>query len=111
MKQKLSFLTVLALVIGSVIGTGIYFKIGIVFSRVGNDVTLSLIVWIIGGIITLASALVVAELGSRLSDDGGVVSLVRFTFGKIGHFFVGWIEVFYLGLLIAAVSFYGADAL
>lgn len=109
--RKMSFFTVLTLVIGSVVGTGIYFKIGIVFIRTGNDSMRSLLVWGIGGVITLASALIVAELGSKLKDDGGLASLVGITFGRVGHFFVGWIEIFYLGLLIAAITFYGADAL
>lgn len=108
--NKMSFFTVLTLVIGSVVGTGIYFKIGIVFTRTGNDSVRSLLVWGIGGIITLASALIVAELGSKLKDDGGLASLVGITFGRVGHFFVGWVEIFYLGLLIAAITFYGADA-
>lgn len=108
--RKISFFTVLTLVIGSVVGTGIYFKIGIVFTRTGNSDMRSILVWAIGGLITLASALVVAELGSKLKDDGGLASLVGITFGRVGHFFVGWIEIFYLGLLIAAITFYGSDA-
>lgn len=112
-KQKISFLTLLSLVIGSVIGIGIFFKSGRVLNLSGGDSGLAITAWSIGGFISIAAALTVAEIGSLLKDTGGLSSMMRIggevislKTGRLLSFLTGWFQVFYMGGLIASLCYY-----
>lgn len=111
--QKISFPTLLSLVIGSVIGIGIFFKSGKILENSGGDAGLAITGWVLGGIISLCAALTVAEIGSQLKDTGGLSSMMRIggeviskPFGRILSFLTGWFQVFYMGALIASLCYY-----
>lgn len=112
-KQKISFLTLLALVVGSVIGIGIFFKSGRVLKMSAGDSGLAITAWILGGIISIAAALVVAEIGSLLKDSGGLSSMMRIAGESISHktgrllgFLTGWFQIFYMGAILASLCYY-----
>lgn len=112
-KQKISFLTLLSLVIGSVIGIGIFFKSGRVLKTSAGDPGLAITAWILGGIISIAAALTVAEIGSLLKDTGGLSSMMRIggetisvKTGRLLSFLTGWFQIFYMGAIITALCYY-----
>jgi len=77
-------------VIGTVIGSGIWLVPGAVLRNTGGDPGLALIVWLVGGIFSLLGALTFAELGAMYPDSGGSYTYVREAFGPWPAFLLGW---------------------
>jgi APA family basic amino acid/polyamine antiporter len=77
------------LVMGGIIGAGIFLNPAIVAQRVGSGV-LTVGVWVIGGAIALAGAFCFAELGARRPRAGGGYVYLRDAFGPLPAFLYGW---------------------
>jgi basic amino acid/polyamine antiporter, APA family len=78
-----------ALVVGTVIGSGIFLVPHNVALEVGSAHWL-LLVWIVGGALALAGALSLAELGAAIPETGGVYVYLREAYGKLPAFLYGW---------------------
>src|SRR5262249_47678946 len=75
--------------IGAIIGTGIFFTtsdMAMVMPHAG----LILLVWIAGGLLTLAGALTYAELGTLFPRAGGMYHYLREAYGPLWGFLYGW---------------------
>lgn len=77
-------------VIGTVIGSGIWLVPGAVLKSSSGDPGLALVVWLVGGIFSLLGALTFAELGAMYPDSGGSYTYVREAFGPLPAFLLGW---------------------
>ena len=77
------------MVVGGIIGSGIFLNPSIVAQRVGT-VGLTLMVWVLGGIVALIGALVFAELGARRPLAGGGYVYLREAFGRLPAFLYAW---------------------
>ncbi len=82
----------IALVVGNVIGTGIFYKPGNIASDCGN-VWLIIGVWVIGGLLCILGALCFAELATMLPEAGGPYVYLRRAYGKPVAFLFGWTEL------------------
>ncbi|MBR5283493.1 MAG: amino acid permease, partial [Clostridia bacterium] len=71
MQKSVSAVQGLAIVVGMIIGSGIFLKPSIVLSAAGSPV-MALAAWVLGGIITLCSALSIAEIASNIPRAGGL---------------------------------------
>jgi APA family basic amino acid/polyamine antiporter len=69
-KRTLSLQTTIAIVVGGVIGSGIFMKPALMASQLGSPLLL-LSVWVVAGVITLFGALSNAELASMFPETGG----------------------------------------
>ncbi|MGH9450068.1 MAG: APC family permease [Terriglobia bacterium] len=78
-----------ALVIGTVIGSGIFLVPHNVALEVGSARGL-ILVWVLGGALALAGALSLGELGAALPEAGGVYVYLREAYGKLPAFLYGW---------------------
>jgi basic amino acid/polyamine antiporter, APA family len=78
-----------ALVVGTVIGSGIFLVPHNVALEVGS-VPLLLLVWVVGGALAFAGALSLAELGAAMPEAGGVYVYLREAYGKLAAFLYGW---------------------
>jgi APA family basic amino acid/polyamine antiporter len=86
-----------AIVIGTVIGSGIFIVPGAVMRQTGGSVGLSLLVWVAGGVLSLLGALTYAELGAMHPDAGGIYTYIRDGFGRFPAFLFGWTTFFITG--------------
>ncbi|WP_250624800.1 APC family permease [Pinirhizobacter soli] len=87
--RRLGIWDAAAIVIGGVIGAGIFRTPASVAGR--TDSTTGLIVlWALGGLLTLAGVLSYAELGARRPQAGGTYIYLREAFGKLPAFLFGW---------------------
>ena len=91
----------LAVVVGIMVGSGIFRTPGIVASLLGRP-ALTFIAWALGGAVGLLGALVFAELATRHPHAGGKYVYARESFGRRAAFVVGWVEA--LGTYCAAVA-------
>jgi basic amino acid/polyamine antiporter, APA family len=77
------------MVVGGIIGSGIFLNPAIVAARV-RSAGLTLAVWVLGGVIALIGALVYAELGARRPVAGGGYVYLRDAFGRLPAFLYAW---------------------
>jgi amino acid transporter len=78
------------LFIGSVIGSGIFRTPGPILRLVGGSVGVALLVWIVGGLLSLLGALTYAELAASNPEAGGLYCYIRDGFGRLAAFLYGW---------------------
>ena len=78
------------LLVGTVIGSGIFLVPGAVLRESGGDVTLALTVWFVGGVLSLLGALTYGELGAQNPEAGGLYVYIRDAFGRLPAFLYGW---------------------
>ena len=91
--RGLSLASTTALVIGTIIGTGVYFKAGVMAQLVGSPM-LVLAAWAAAGMLSLAGALTYAELGAMLPQAGGEYVFLRAAYGPGPAFLCGWMRFF-----------------
>ena len=84
----------LLLFIGSVIGSGIFLAPGVILRQVGGSVGYSLLVWLLGGVLSLLGALTYAELSAANPEAGGLYCYIRDGFGRLPAFLYGWSLLF-----------------
>ena len=77
------------LVVGGIIGSGIFLNPAVVARRAGSA-GLTLAVWGIGAVVALLGAAIFAELGRRRPQAGGGYAYLRDAFGPLPAFLYGW---------------------
>jgi APA family basic amino acid/polyamine antiporter len=106
LKRNIGFVVATSIVIGTVIGSGIFMKPGIVLASSGGS-TMALWAWIIGGIITLASGLTIAEVSVKIPKTGGLYAYLEEVYGKFWGFLCGWMQTIIYGpAVIGALGLY-----
>jgi APA family basic amino acid/polyamine antiporter len=80
-----------ALVVGTVIGTGVFIKSAIMAQDAGSPL-LVLLAWVAAGLLSLAGALTYAELGAMLPHAGGEYVYLRRSYGELAAFLFGWMR-------------------
>ena len=90
-KKSVGFLQGLAIVVGMIIGSGIFLKPSIVLNNAGSPF-LALVAWILGGVVTLCSALSIAEIASNIPKAGGLYSYLEELYGEKIGFLLGWVQ-------------------
>jgi APA family basic amino acid/polyamine antiporter len=80
-----------SLVIGTIIGTGIFLKTTIMTQQLGSPEWV-LLVWVAAGLLSLAGALSYAELGGMMPQAGGEYVYLRTAYGDLPAFLFGWMR-------------------
>jgi amino acid transporter len=88
-KKLLSVVDAIAIIVGIVVGAGIFKTPSIVAMGAGNK-TVFLLLWPLGGLISLAGALCYAELASAYPNQGGDYHYFRLSFGGWVAFLFAW---------------------
>lgn len=89
LRRGLTLVHAVALVVGTMVGTGIYLRPALMAQQVGSA-PLVLLAWLAAGLLSMAGALTYAELASRLPQTGGEYVFLRQTFGPFTAFLFGW---------------------
>lgn len=88
-RQLLKLPDAVALIVGIVIGAGIFQTPALVASQAGNDITV-LMLWLAGGVVSVIGALCYAELATTYPDIGGVYFYLKRAFGGAIAFLFAW---------------------
>jgi amino acid transporter len=80
-----------AIVVGTMIGTGIFLKPA-EMAREGRFVSVVFAAWIVGAILSLFGAISYAELGAAIPESGGEYAYLRRGFGPVWGFLFGWMH-------------------
>ncbi len=103
--KKIGFWSATSIIIGSIIGSGVFMKPASMAAQLGSPVWLTLI-WIIAGIFSLFGALIYAELGAMIPETGGLYVYFRKMFGEFTGFLYGWAAFAAINTTaVAAISF------
>ena len=90
--RNLTLFDACAIVVGMVIGSGVFYKPASVFKSAGSP-TLGILAWAIGGVIALASGLTVAEIAAAIPKTGGMFIYLRELYGEKYGFLYGWVQM------------------
>ncbi len=101
------------LVVGNVIGSGIFLVPSSVLAQSGESVPIATAVWLVGGVLSLLGALSYGELGAMegTGSGGGLYAFIRDGFGPFPAFLYGWTLFFVIGagtiatLAVAAANY------
>src|SRR5215212_4257668 len=91
--RGLTLIAAASIVIGNVIGTGVFLKTRVMTCNVGTP-GMVVTVWIAAGILSLAGALTYAELAAMMPRAGGEYVFVREAYGAGTGFLYGWMQIF-----------------
>lgn len=91
--RGLGLLATTAIVVGGVIGTGVFLKARVMTCNVGTPV-LVIAAWVAAGVMSLTGALTYAELAAMLPRAGGEYVFVRAAYGPLFGFLFGWTRFF-----------------
>src|SRR5688572_23912181 len=105
LQKKIGFWSATSIVVGSIIGSGVFMKPATMAAQLGSPIWLTL-VWIIAGIFSLFGALIYAELGAMMPRTGGIYVYFREMFGELPAFLYGWAAFAVINTAaVAAIAF------
>ena len=93
MKKDLGLATAISVVVGCVIGAGVFFKPYAIYQLTGGAPGMGMLAWIVGGLISLFGALTYAEVAVLIPKTGGMVAYLSQTFDDRLGFLAGWMQV------------------
>ena len=109
MEKRYGLPTAISMVIGIVIGSGVFIKGGKVLNLTGGNLWQGIAVVGIVGLICIICSLVFAELGSRYEKVNGLVDYAEVALGPKYAYYVGWFMNFiYIPTLVAMLAFFSS---
>ena len=91
--RGLGLVAAVSVIIGNVIGTGVFLKARVMTCNVGTPAWV-IVAWIAAGLLSLAGALTYAELTAMKPVAGGEYVFLRDTYGRLSSFLYGWMQIF-----------------
>src|ERR671914_643334 len=90
--RGLTLIAAASIIIGNVIGTGVFLKARVMTCNVGSP-GMVVTVWVVAGLLSLAGALTYAELAAMMPRAGGEYVFVREAYGPGTGFLSGWMQI------------------
>lgn len=90
LKKKYGLFTAIAMVVGIVIGSGVFFKAEAVLKATGGNMPLGIAAWAIVGLIMIICAYTFATMATKYEKVNGVVDYAEVIVGQKYGYYVGW---------------------
>ena len=90
LQRKYGLFTAICMVVGIVIGSGVFFKAQTILEKTGGNMPLGILAWVIGGAIMLVCLLTFSFMGQKYEKVSGMVDYAEATVGKKYGFYMGW---------------------
>lgn len=90
LEKKYGLITAVAMVIGIVIGSGVFFKAEKVLTATGGDLPTGILAWVIGGLIMIVCAYVFSTMATRYEKVNGIVDYAEMALGSKYGYVIGW---------------------
>ncbi|MFQ7822423.1 APC family permease [Clostridium sp.] len=104
-KNEYGLFTAITMIVGIVIGSGIFFKSDNILIATGGSIALGVLVFFIAAIAIIFGSLTISQLASRSSKEGGLISYAEEYYNKSTSCAFGWFQTFlYFPTLISVVS-------
>ncbi len=109
LNKKYGLLTAICTVVGTVIGSGVFFKAEKILTETGGNLPVGILAWIIGGIIMVVCAYAFSILATKHEKVSGIVDYAEAMCGKKYAYFMGWfLAVFYYPTLTSVLAWVSA---
>ena len=92
LRRDLGLWGAVSIVVGTVIGSGIFLVPKRAIVKVGDSPELFL-VWVFGGLLSMAGALTYAELAAAIPESGGEYAFLKTAYGRVWGFVFGWTQM------------------
>ena len=101
MRRDLGLATATSIVVGCVIGAGVFFKPYAIYQATGGAPGMGILAWVVGGLMSLFGALTFAEVAVMIPKTGGMVAYLSEAFDERLGFLAGWMQmvIFYPAFL------------
>lgn len=98
--QKYGLATAVCMVVGTVIGSGVFFKAQNVLVATGGNMPLGIAAWLITGLLMIICSLQFASMATKYEKVSGVVDYAEATCGKGYGYYLAWfmVNVYYPGM-------------
>lgn len=105
LEKKYGLVTAICLVVGIVIGSGVFFKAEKILTATGGNLPTAILAWIIGGLIMVICAYTFSVMAAKYEKVNGIVDYAEVTVGKNYAYFIGWfMSVIYYPTLTAVLA-------
>ena len=105
LEKKYGLLTAIAMVVGIVIGSCVFFKAEKVLLATGGDLPLGILSWVLGGLVMIICAYNFAVMATRYEKVSGVVDYAEVMVGrKYGYYFAWFMAVIYFPAMTSVVA-------
>ena len=109
MERRYGLFTAICMVVGIVIGSGVFFKAQTILQKTQGDMMLGILAWIIGGLIMVSCAYAFSILATKHEKVSGIVDYAEAMCGKKYAYFVGWfLAIFYYPTLTSVLAWVSA---
>ncbi len=110
LNKRYGFWTTVAMVVGIVIGSGVFFKSDDVLLATNGSMSLALLAWLIGGTIMVITAYIFAQMATRVQKVNGLVDYFEAAYGEKAGYLVSWfMSTMYYPGLVAVLSWVSAN--
>ena len=90
LEKKYGLITAICMVVGTIIGSGVFFKAQAILEKTGGDMTTGIIAWLIGGAIMIICILPFARMAQKYERVNGIVDYAEATVGSKYAYVIGW---------------------
>lgn len=105
LKKQYGLLTAISMVMGIVIGSGVFFKAQSILQITEGDMPLGILAWIVGGAVMICCVLAFSVLAQKYEKVNGIVDYAEATVGSKYSYLVGWFSsVIYTPAMTAALA-------
>ena len=109
LSKKYGLFTAIAMVVGIVIGSGVFFKAEKILTATGGNLPLGILSWIIGGFIMISCAYTFSVMATKYERVNGIVDYAEATMGRAYGYHVGWfMALIYYPTLTAVLAWVSA---
>ena len=100
LEKRYGLPTAICMVVGTVIGSGLFFKAQNVLAATGGNMPLGIIAWVITGLLMIVCALQFASMATKHENVSGVVDYAEATCGKSYAYYLAWflVNIYYPGM-------------
>lgn len=98
--KKYGLVTAICMVVGTVIGSGVFFKAQNVLTATGGNMPLGIAAWVITGLLMIICSLQFAVMATKYEKVSGVVDYAEATCGKKYAYYLAWfmVNIYYPGM-------------
>ena len=109
LQKRYGLLTAICMVVGIVIGSGVFFKAQTILQKTSGNMPLGILAWIIGGVIMLTCLLAFSVMAQKFEKVNGIVDYAEACVGSKYAYYVGWfLTIIYYPCLTSVLSWLSA---
>ena len=92
--KKYGLFTAICMVVGIVVGSGIFFKAQDILDATGSNLKIGVLAWLIGGAIMLFCLLAFSGMAQKFEKVNGIVDYAEALVGGKYAYYMGWFTTF-----------------